>query len=261
MNMPRKDVLVMMGTISFGLLILMPLSLSARSSGKSALCLANLHLLGRAWLAYADDNGGRIVGGSTGSTAAPYYSWVEWPSNSAVPELQEKMRAISAGKLFPYVGTVQAYHCPQDNRYLLPSRDPGSYGFEIGGFRSYSIVGGMKGVDEYGGWEIVPHVSTATIQNPAGKCVFVEEAEGRGDNAGSWVMYPRSRGWVDPFAVWHNQRSTLGFADGHAEIHPWIDKSTIDMSKNQTFFQSLYPTDSGMDLAYMIQVYPYSRLL
>ena len=67
--------------------------------------------------------------------------------------------------------------------------------------------------------------------------------------------------WVDPFAIWHNERSTLGFGDAHAEKHNWVDQSTIDMSENQTFFQAVYSTDSGDDLDYMILAYPYARLL
>ena len=41
-------------------------------------------------------------------------------------------------------------------------------------------------------------------------------------------MNPGPKTWVDPVAMWHNQQSTLGYADGHAEMHRWIDKYFID---------------------------------
>ena len=66
------------------------------------------------------------------------------------------------------------------------------------------------------------------IKKPAETYIFVEEADVRGTNVGSWQMDPTAKTWVDPVAMWHNKQSTLGFADGHAEMHPWEDKSFID---------------------------------
>ena len=37
-------------------------------------------------------------------------------------------------------------------------------------------------------------------------------------------------GLVNPLAVFHNMRSTLGFADGHAEKIVWKDKRTENFS-------------------------------
>jgi len=255
------ELLVVIAIIGILLAILIPALQIAKEQATGVICLSHLNGLSKAWTLYAEENRGRIVGGTTGSTAAPYYSWVEFADGSAQSEVQEKERAIRAGKLFPYAEAVKNYHCPGDKRYLSPSVDPGSYGLEIGGYRSYSIVGGMKGVDETGGWEIIPHVTMGTLKSPGSKYVFVEEADGRGDNAGSWVIYPKTHGWVDPFAIWHNKRSTLGYGDGHAEKHNWVDQSTIDMSERQTFFQAVYSTDSGDDLDYMIRAYPYAKLL
>ena len=46
---------------------------------------------------------------------------------------------------------------------------------------------------------------------------------------GSWVMYPKSRQWVDPFAIWHRDNtSTLGYADGHADMQRWRAQGLIE---------------------------------
>jgi prepilin-type processing-associated H-X9-DG protein len=34
-------------------------------------------------------------------------------------------------------------------------------------------------------------------------------------------------GWIDPFAIFHGNVSTIGFADGHAELHKWVEATTI----------------------------------
>jgi prepilin-type N-terminal cleavage/methylation domain-containing protein/prepilin-type processing-associated H-X9-DG protein len=255
------ELLVVIAIIAILLSVLIPALNVAKQQATGAICLSNLSGLSKAWTLYAEDNNGKIVGGET-DFQYDRYSWVDSPKNTAPSEKQEKERVIQVGKLFPYVESIKAYHCPGDKRSQSPSKDPGYAGLKIGGYRTYSIVGGMKGVDEKnGGWEIFPHVTMATLTSPGSKVVFLEEADGRGDNDGSWVIYPKSRGWVDPFGIWHNKRSTLGFGDGHAEKHDWLEQSTIDMSENQTFFQKLYAGETGVDLDYMIRAYPYARLL
>lgn len=255
------ELLVVIAIIAILLSILIPALEIAKEQATGAICLSNLNGLSKAWTLYVEDNNSKIVSGWTDLQADPY-SWVDWPDGNKPSEMKEKERAIRVGKLFPYVESVKAYHCPGDKRYLVAcTQYTPEYGLEMGGYRSYSIVGGMKGVAETGGWQIIPHVTMATLKSPGDKYVFVEEADGRGDNAGSWVINPRSHEWVDPFAIWHNERSTLGYGDGHAEKHNWVEQSTIDMSEKQTFYQKLYSGEKGEDLDYMIRAYPYARLL
>lgn len=263
------ELLVVIAIVAILLSVLIPALNVAKQQATGAICLSNLNGLSKAWTLYAEDNGGRIVGGGTtrldpGVTKDPYYSWVQFPrGDTAISEKLEKERVIQVGKLFPYVESIKAYHCPGDKRYQSPAKKyTPDYGLEMGGYRSYSIVGGMNGVAETGEWQIIPHVTTSTLKSPGAKYVFVEEADGRGDNAGAWVIYPNpnNKGWVDPFAIWHNKRSTLGFGDGHAEKHDWLDQSTIEMSEAQDFYWPV-PSTEGQDRDYMIQAYPYVRLL
>ena len=75
----------------------------------------------------------------------------------------------------------------------------------------------------------------------------------------SWMINPAG-GWIDPLAIWHNDASTLGFCDGHAEMHVWLEKSTFDMCEQQTFNFPLYPGEEGIDLAYMQKGYAHKGL-
>jgi prepilin-type processing-associated H-X9-DG protein len=88
------------------------------------------------------------------------------------------------------------------------------------------------------------------------KYVLVEEADTRGYNMGSWQMYPRDRRWCDPVAMWHSKATTLGFADGHAEMHKWMNQSTIDNNLKAMYGESYTfgwtpPADEQDDLDYM----------
>lgn len=255
------ELLVVIAIIALLLSILIPSLQVAKQMATSSVCLSNLGGLSKAWQLYAADNDDFVVGGGTGSAAAPYYDWAPYGLEANAATLAEKEEAIMTGALFSYAEETGIYHCPSDRRYLKPSKANNK---PLGGYRSYSIVGGLRGVADTGGWGIIPHQKTITIKSPGSKYVFVSEADGRGANMGSWVLNIRTSptdtgGWVDPLTIWHNGKSTLGYADGHAEKHIWKDQSTLDMSENETFYQNVYGTDSGDDLRYMVDNYPYVR--
>jgi prepilin-type processing-associated H-X9-DG protein len=94
------------------------------------------------------------------------------------------------------------------------------------------------------------------IANPAQKYVFVEETDDRTWNVGSWIMNYNAGRWIDPLAGWHNDRSTLGFADGHAAKIRWQDDRTIEMNEKQLFNQN-HP--DSPDMFYMLQGYQYGK--
>jgi prepilin-type processing-associated H-X9-DG protein len=67
-------------------------------------------------------------------------------------------------------------------------------------------------------------------------------------------------------AMWHAESTTLGFADGHAEVHRWHDQSLIewcekamDMSKPFAFIM-VPPEDEQTDVTYMAEHFPYESL-
>lgn len=74
----------------------------------------------------------------------------------------------------------------------------------------------------------------------------------------SWIIQPQNTTkWVDPISIWHVQSSTLGFADGHAEKHKWMDESTRKMAELQA---TDYPA-SGEDLEFMLMHFPYLKII
>ena len=74
--------------------------------------------------------------------------------------------------------------------------------------------------------------------------VFLEEADPRGYNNGTWVM--DKTGWVDPFAIFHGTVSTFSFADGHVESHKWVDRQTIKAATDSANGQSSFYWPGGV---------------
>jgi prepilin-type N-terminal cleavage/methylation domain-containing protein/prepilin-type processing-associated H-X9-DG protein len=224
--------------------ILMPSLRAAKDHAKRIHCVSNLKTLSLAWLMYKDDNDGDLVPGHTNPG-----NWVLRPPNPGTVE--EKKDAIRNGLLFPYVNnTIDVYRCPADLRI----KDPGQFAF-----RSFSIAGGANGENWSGSVRAKKYTD---IKNPALKYVFLEDIDPRGFNTGSWVMDFGPPSWVDPLAIWHNERSTMGFADGHSEMHRWNDRSFIDWCQQAMFeprsfsFRMTPPADEHEDISYMARGYP-----
>ena len=197
--------------------ILMPSLRMAREQARSIACRSNVRTLTLAWLMYKDENDGKLVGGNTISANE---SWVLLPPDWKNAGVELKKEYIKKGTLWPYVKKVEAYRCPSDRRMKSP--------YHKYAYRTYSIPGGMNG--QLG--EVVPCKNYSDVKGPATKYVFLAECDVRGVNAGSWMLRPKSRTWVDPFGIWHSRnRSTLGFADGHVDMHRWYSETLIEWNE------------------------------
>jgi len=238
------ELLVVIAIIALLISILLPSLRGAREAGLTTVCLASQKNLAAGFVMYADDNGGRLVGAWTNRAAHGGYdhSWVDWPQRDDGFRLgtnalrnrdhtRDHQRGIRRGKLWAYVDSVEVYHCPSDDR---------SVGHGVAGniaYRTYSILNWVSGDDwweDYVGSGLATRRATAVVF-PATSVVFLEESDPRGVNMNSWVMFLDREAWVDPLTVWHDDASTIGFADGHAEVHAWESRQTIDMTRNQQF--------------------------
>ena len=251
------ELLVVISIIALLIAILMPALNKAREQATGAVCLGNQKALVMAYLMYADENEDRVVGAKTNlllSDGTPTYAWVDTPPYDTIVNLtatiEEKKAGIRRGYLWRYIQAIDVYHCPGDRREFGPKAT----------FRSYSLPNGLSATGK-GGWGVWPIKKLSQLKNPSSKYVFVEESDTRGVNTGNWVIYPQKeeRYWVDPLAIWHNDRSTLAFADGHAEMITWVDDSTSEMSRSKPFWYPV-PEWEGNDLDYMKRGYPYASM-
>jgi hypothetical protein len=248
----RFQALTLAAVILFAMALLFPMTSTARSGGKSTVCLANLHLLGRAWTAYPDDNDGYLAQGVVTRINSPSFGltwdrpWLVNPCDNAGnytdhdSTLEEKFNGIRKGSLFPYTQTENLYHCPADTRYLanVGSRGRGPYASYVIGLGLYGELT-VSPMWMTGGKNIWSLMKFSEIKSPGGKVVFVEEGYANqpgttgpinvGFSPGSWLMWRGGNwdSWWDPLGDFHNEQSTLGYTDGHAETWKWYDKRTV----------------------------------
>lgn len=291
------ELLVVIAIVAVLLSVLIPALNYAKIQATGAICMANLNGLCKTYVLYAEDNDTWLVGSGTGRTDQPngWNGWEEqkrpawnasaprksvknfvaYPQNEAHAfrneTLQDEIRGLERGGLWAYAESEKIYHCPSDKRYLRPPTGINAPN-EKGGYRTYSIGCNYNGYGNGDGWatgEYLVQVEKANeILTPGARIVFVEEQDGQGYNVNTWNIYLIYSGfpnfWIgDPLSAVHNQRSTLGYADGHAEKHQWQDKAVVktfeDKQKNGNQVPTnpiyLFGPDEGGDLSWFVRSY------
>jgi prepilin-type N-terminal cleavage/methylation domain-containing protein/prepilin-type processing-associated H-X9-DG protein len=234
------ELLVVIAIIAILAGMLLPALGRAKLKATNAACLNNQKQLLLGFIIYADENSDRMIYSNPGPGQLNNIGGGYWPGPYNDKGQQQDFNAsmnkadaqrwvengLKRGALFPYVNGVGSYHCPGDLRtkHLMPGK-----GFA---YDSYSKIEGMNG----GGWDPSsqpPYEKLSAVDSASEAMTFMEESDPRDYNLGTWVMDVKpSPGWVDGFAVFHGNVTTISFADGHAETHPWRDPTTIKAAKD-----------------------------
>jgi len=241
------ELLVVIAIIALLLAIVMPALKAVKEQAGAAVCLANQSQLMKSWILYANDNDDTLCNPMPGTKPpSENNGFVGLPVNLAInavitnvrhTTVDEEIEGIKNGTLFPYYEAHDLMHCPSDKRFAKPPLMPGTD--KDGAYRTYSIVHNAGATEDDWpnatefGKEKYLYQKTSQITAPGDKYIIIEEGDGRGFNMGSWVvdpLTPNKATLIDPIAIFHNDRSTLGFADGHAERYVWQDPDTIDFA-------------------------------
>ncbi len=264
------ELLVVISIIALLVAILMPALNKARQQATAAVCMANCDQLTLAWVMYADDNDDKLPCAAEGNPGIPEAEirdscWISWPkdengvdipnANAGSLTVEDKIRGIQGGVLYPYVNTAEVYHCPGDKREHRENS-----------YRSYGIPGSMNG-SMNDSLDLVGVNATkkyTAIRRPSSKFCFIEEkVDIGGQNWGAWNIEKGVSNWRDPIQVWHGRSTIIGFADGHVEKHTWVNELTLQMSNVDYETSLFYPTrvggtipnDQREDIDYVIRIY------
>ena len=271
------ELLVVIAIIALLLSIILPSLKAAKKMAQGTICLSNFSGLSKSYYMYAEDNDGHLV------KSGPWDDhWVNQPgildSTGAFNRvghsstIDQKKAGIMDGTLFAYNDTIELYHCPGDRRFLVSI--PGG----AGPYRSYSLPTGanpIEGTDWDTGHTISGHTLRAVrkmneFRSPGDKFTFIEEnythkagtnsqtqPPDAGYNNGTWAMWQNGwESWRDPLAPWHNDRTNLGFADGHAEKKVWRDPRTVKFSYDRYFNGANFSQPGNEDIEYINRAYP-----
>ena len=248
------ELLVVVAIIAILAGLLLPALSKAREAGRATACRNNEKNLILAWMQYQEDSGGNIVHAHDRGVAQ--FDWVGPKQNEAGAAtnpgtVEDEIRGLKDGMLWPYIRSAGVYHCLSDRRDWILRSKLVNQGIA---YRSYSIPCSMAGQP----WSPNPIITYNQIVSPATKYVFLEEETDTGGfaigNWGGWMLALPLTGdsWNDPVASRHGGKNCLAFADGHVELHKWLDPRTLDMADGRI---GGMVTPNNPDLKYMQQGY------
>jgi prepilin-type N-terminal cleavage/methylation domain-containing protein/prepilin-type processing-associated H-X9-DG protein len=241
------ELLVVIAIIAILAALLLPALSSAKIKAQAISCMNDSRQIMLAWQMYNGDNNDKIVtslhgGYAQGGVGDPKLGvgwvegWLDWGisiDNTNTLFLTEEKYA----KLGKYVGKSQnVFKCPADVYVSSQQRNRGWTS------RARSISGNIgigEGNAEGGPWDtIYKHIKKTgefIYPGPTDTWVFLDEHPCSINDAGFFNPYVNS--WVDQPASYHNGAAGFAFADGHSEIHKWVDSLNTPKARaiNTTF--------------------------
>jgi type II secretory pathway pseudopilin PulG len=249
------ELLVVIAIIAILAALLLPALASAKQKAQGVQCMNNHRQLALAWRMYSDDNSDWLIYASTSVSTGPPGSSSNWPddfawsgahmdSDGANLTNWDPTYDMMKRPLWPYNKSVGIYKCPSDRSTVQTAQGVKpriltmSMNLYVGGFAPDLSMGDPLPSGTDGHWAYAaPYTIFTKLQSitaPSRIFVFLDMREDRINWSNFMtVMYgysprdPSQYQFGDLPAFYHHRACGFSFADGHSEMHRWLDNRTM----------------------------------
>jgi len=243
------ELLVVIAIIAILAAMLLPALAKAKQKAQGIGCLNNHRQLAYAWRMYAEDNRDILVYASTTVSTGPpnndpsdpdNYAWsAAHMDNTSSRFNWDPNYDMKRRPLWPYAKSEKIFKCPSDTSTvqtaggIKPRILTMSMNLYVGGFAPLKGQG-VLGTD--GGWSFAHpfriYGKLSSIVPPSKIFVFLDMRQDRVNWSNFMTMmngYPNDPSQFqlgDLPGCYHNNACGFSFADGHSEMHKWLDGRT-----------------------------------
>ncbi|HWD19044.1 MAG TPA: type II secretion system protein [Verrucomicrobiae bacterium] len=239
------ELLVVIAIIAILASMILPALARAKGSAQLTRCMSNKKQMQLAFQMYANDFNDNLVdnhdykdyGPSPNNSPAWCYGILDWLDTPANTNYQINILDPKYSSLAPYVGKqYQIYWCPSDN-FLSSKQRALGWDHRIRSITMDASVGSgekwQQFVTTWDNWTDVAKMSAFRFPGPSQSWVFMDEHPDAIEDVQLYVMTDdatRLQGtgtFTELPASYHNDAAGISFADGHAEVHKWVEKNTL----------------------------------